>query len=564
MDKSSWYKHLTGKVELFFNYGNRSKKNTLKKIRKLWGMKPKDDYLDDDWDGISRYFKITTTGETQQFFIDTTTWNDLEMNEIFKLINNTLSSPGEECLFDILHKPSFHSAEIEEKKRLIKFFWDNQKTREKIQYFLHLIGKYREIDVVDYCFGKSNLLPSKLFALFRGLSFLPILLFVIFLLNSDMWVLLILSFVTNMVLYYWKKRTNSFHFAAFDKIAILIKCAGEISKLGNGELDPYLSILKKEHGQLLHLQRRRFETFDSGGLLESISAYLRIFFLRELIDYEIFVQLILGKQESLQKVYSTIGYLDAMISVASFQNYLQYWVSPELKNNSSKADLKMDFVDLVHPLLANPVGCTLDIIKSILVTGSNASGKSTFLKSVAINAILAQTIVTVCARKYSSSYFKVLTSMALKDNIQDGESYFVVEAKSMKRMIDQSEREIPCLCIVDEVLRGTNTIERIAASSELLRFLSKRNILCLAATHDYELSYLLEKEFKNYHFCEDVIEGEILFNYKIQDGYNKKFNAIKILAILKYPIEIIINSEKLALKFAKEGVTSGVPPLLLP
>ena len=122
-----------------------------------------------------------------------------------------------------------------------------------------------------------------------------------------------------------------------------------------------------------------------------------------------------------------------------------------------------------------------------------------FLKTIAINTILAQTVHTCIAKDYCGSFMKVLTSMALRDNLAGGESYYMVEIRSLKRILEECEKPEPVLCIVDEVLRGTNTIERIAASSQILHSLAKPKVLAMAATHDIELSYVLEKEYDNYH-----------------------------------------------------------------
>lgn len=159
----------------------------------------------------------------------------------------------------------------------------------------------------------------------------------------------------------------------------------------------------------------------------------------------------------------------------------------------------MLFRDIYHPLIKKPVLNNGDFPKGVLLTGSNASGKSTFIKTIAINAIMAQTIYTCLAKEYSSSYFIIYTSMALKDDIHSSESYYIVEIKSLKRILDAIYNYIPCLCFVDEILRGTNTVERIASSCEVLKKIASENTLCFAATHDVELTYMIEGAFKNYH-----------------------------------------------------------------
>lgn len=189
----------------------------------------------------------------------------------------------------------------------------------------------------------------------------------------------------------------------------------------------------------------------------------------------------------------------------------------------------------------------------MLITGSNASGKSTFIKSVAINQILGQTIFTTCDKSYKASFFNIYTSMALKDDGLRNESYYIVEIKSLKRIIDKSNDKIPTLCFVDEILRGTNTIERIASSSEVLNYFNNSNCICFAATHDIEHTYLLEYKFDNYHFEEEITDNDIVFDYVLRNGRAKSRNAIKLLELMGYDNKIIDNANERAEKFVKIG-----------
>lgn len=96
--------------------------------------------------------------------------------------------------------------------------------------------------------------------------------------------------------------------------------------------------------------------------------------------------------------------------------------------------------------------------------------------------------------------------MALRDDLSSQESYYIAEIRSLKRILDAVGEEYPVLCFVDEVLRGTNTVERIAASSQILESLASENVICFAATHDIELTYILEGVYENYHFSEEIDE----------------------------------------------------------
>lgn len=209
---------------------------------------------------------------------------------------------------------------------------------------------------------------------------------------------------------------------------------------------------------------------------------------------------------------------------------------------------------MYHPLIREPVANSITAKGGTLVTGSNASGKSTFLKNMAVNAILAQTLYTCTASSYQAPFLKVMTSMALRDDIGGGDSYFIVEIKSLKRILDESKKEEPLLCIIDEVLRGTNTIERIAASSRILSVLDKKWILPFAATHDIELSYILKDIYTNYHFEEEIEGNQVIFNYLLKEGMATTRNAIRLLDMLGYEKEVVKEASQAAADFERTGV----------
>lgn len=213
--------------------------------------------------------------------------------------------------------------------------------------------------------------------------------------------------------------------------------------------------------------------------------------------------------------------------------------------------------DMYHPLLSEPVANSIYEHHPVLLTGSNASGKSTFLKTVAINALLSQTCGMALAKEYRSCFFRIYSSMALKDNIQGSESYFIVEIKSLKRILDAvNQDKTPVLCFVDEVLRGTNTVERIAASSRILQSFANSGVMCFAATHDIELTHMLEHLYSNYHFKEDVKDNDVIFNYRLYEGRAVSRNAIKLLGVLGYDENVITKADETAKRFLDTGVWS--------
>ena len=148
-----------------------------------------------------------------------------------------------------------------------------------------------------------------------------------------------------------------------------------------------------------------------------------------------------------------------------------------------------------------------------------------------------------------------MSSMALTDNLDSGESYYIVEIKSLKRIVDTAKNSgAKVLCFIDEVLRGTNTVERISASTEILKNLSESGAMCFAATHDIELTDLLEKQYSNYHFTEEVKDGNVIFSYVLHEGKATSRNAIKLLEIIGYDKSIIEKAENRANNFIKSGI----------
>jgi DNA mismatch repair ATPase MutS len=145
--------------------------------------------------------------------------------------------------------------------------------------------------------------------------------------------------------------------------------------------------------------------------------------------------------------------------------------------------------------------------------------------------------------------------MALRDNLDEGESYYMVEIKALKRIVDESLKSSAnrVLCFVDEVLRGTNTVERIAASTQILEKLSDSGVLCFAATHDIELTHLLEDKYDNRHFEEEVKNGDIIFSYRLLDGRSQTRNAIKLLEIIGFSEDIIEKADNMAKNFLDKG-----------
>jgi DNA mismatch repair ATPase MutS len=547
---------ITGSLIVFIvvSFVNRAKHNKKlkEKIEEGWGKEPGEKYKNEELQSISSYYINLKGIKKESFFIDDITWNDLDMDNIFKRINNTQSTVGEEYLYALLREPLLDEKGLEERGRMIEYFQNNPAGRTEIQFHLAKLGKKRSIGISDYFYSSEK--RSSLKGIFyRLLSLTSILSPVLMIFSFEAGLtLLIASFMVNMFVYYKAKNEIAAQLEALSYLVGLVNCAKKISDYGINGFDEHMKRLKESLIKVGKMNKRGFSLFYISG--DPITEYLKIILLKELIDYESLCGSISKFRDELKRIYEIIGLFDALIAAASYRESVSHFVLPELKNISkdSKSEL-LNFNDAYHPLIKDPVLNSFDTEKSVLITGSNASGKSTFLKTVAINAVFAQTICTCLASKYTSCFFTVFSSMALKDNLLNNESYYIAEIKSLKRILDGMNNDAPCLCVIDEVLRGTNTVERISASSQVLYHLSSNNCLCFAATHDIELTHLLENHYVNCHFQEKISDNEVLFDYKIYEGRATSRNAIKLLKLLGYSDSIVKEAEERACSFVEEG-----------
>ena len=177
----------------------------------------------------------------------------------------------------------------------------------------------------------------------------------------------------------------------------------------------------------------------------------------------------------------------------------------------------------------------------IIITGSNMAGKSTFLRTLGVNLVLAYTGGAVDAQALNISWFRVFTSIKVTDSINDGISYFYAEVRRLKALLRALEEDhtMPVFFMIDEIFRGTNNRERLIGSRSYIRAVAQKNGVGLIATHDLELIHL-EEEFdniRNFHFREDIRGNRMVFDYLLREGPCPTTNALRIMAIEGLPVE---------------------------
>lgn len=530
-------------VFLILYYNDRRTKKKIIEIQTAWG-KPKLDSI--NFYSIRKY--ADTIKEHSFHRLTEQTIEDIDFYGLFSFVDRTTSKVGQQFLFKKLMEPKNFAKNQTE--NLIDLFSTDKKLREAVQ--LELLKLNNDDAYFITTLLKDNLLEKPrwykllVFDVFfvTGLIILsfkfPVLLIV-----------LILPVSLNISLHYWNKN-NTFQFLrSFPQLNKLIY----VSKILLTKGEPFYdkSIEDSITGLKSFQQKVRLINFDTGNGIQSelsfVSSYvtelIKAVFLVEIITLYKITEELENQKKSIDTLFKYIGNIDCSISIASLRAGTKKTCKPTLVPTLKELFAK----NLYHPLIEGCVKNDLLIKnKSILITGSNMSGKSTFLRTLTINSILAQTIYTCFADEFTSPVLKQFSSIRIDDNLFDGKSYYFEEVNVMASLLEQVESPFQNLFVLDEVFKGTNTIERIAAGKAILSYLNRKSNIVIVSTHDIELADMLDHEYDLYHFTETVENNGLHFDHRIKPGQLKTRNAIKILELSNYPKEIINEARQICSK----------------
>jgi DNA mismatch repair ATPase MutS len=235
----------------------------------------------------------------------------------------------------------------------------------------------------------------------------------------------------------------------------------------------------------------------------------------------------------IEKWLGVIGRFEALTSLACLHFNYPDWSFPKIQAGSFLLEAKELGHFLIHPeeRVDNDIFLK-DEGNIMIITGPNMAGKSTFLKTVGVNLVLAFCGGPVCAREFVVTPVKIYTSMKVSDSLDKNLSLFYAELQRLKMVLDGIKRKEKVFFLLDEMLKGTNALDRQMGALALLKQLVRLKANGLVATHDLELTKL-EKEYpdkvKNFHF-DGYVEGDkLLFDYKIKEGRCESFNALLLM-----------------------------------
>lgn len=532
-------------------------KNYLEKIYQSYGTVSERVYKEGEMEHIRMYYLKHLSEQV----IDDITWNDLNMDHIYRKINVSCSAAGDEYLYYRLRTPIYDEAQMQHVESQISFFMEHEEERHKAQRALLSLGRMGKYSIYEYLENLDTLgerrnmkyaLSNLLLAVSVGIMFLSLPVGI---------VALMAVLCHNFVGYFKEYKQIEPYITSFRYISRLLDSADQMSRTKIDGMEQEQECLRECHKQMRGFIRNAylivFTDKGNGNPLGVVLDYVRMIFYLDLIQFNNALRAVRGHLAEIDEMITVMGQIETAIVIGSYRSSLQGEYCIPMIRYRQHADRHMEIEQLYHPLLADPVKNSITVSGGVLLTGSNASGKSTFLRAVAVNAILAQTIHTCLAKRYEAPILRIYSSMALKDDLVGGQSYYMVEIRSIKRIMDQVKlaeaEQCHVLCFVDEVLRGTNTVERIAASTQIMKMLAADHALCFAATHDVELTKLLEQEYDNYHFEERIEENDIFFPYKLMKGPATTRNAIALLKMLEYDEQITAEAEAMAERFLTSG-----------
>ncbi|WP_305982332.1 MutS-related protein [Roseivirga thermotolerans] len=268
-----------------------------------------------------------------------------------------------------------------------------------------------------------------------------------------------------------------------------------------------------------------------------------LFNLTLLLDIYWYLKISRWKKENkanLESWFSIIGEFDALMSMAAFGYANPDYCFPVL----SKEACTIKATDLGHPLI-NPgkrVSNNFEFTGRggiCLITGSNMSGKSTFLRTVGLNSVLALAGAPVCAKAMEIGELKVFTSMRTQDDLEESVSSFYAELKRLKQLLGQIDDDRPTLFMIDEVLKGTNSDDRHRGATALIKQLNRQNAFGFVSTHDIVLGNMTNElqGVKNYSFNSTISGNQIHFDYRLTPGICKSFNATKLMQLMGIEVD---------------------------
>ncbi|MBS1600062.1 MAG: hypothetical protein JST75_17685 [Bacteroidetes bacterium] len=478
----------------------------------------------------------------QQFYTHEKYFADLDIfgeRSVFHLLNRTTTSHGRENLANALKRPLRTKQDIEQYQDAVKVLSRDFEKRQLLTAngLLHNEKEGTMHSISDWLNTDNKLQEKKWILIARWV--LPIInliaLFYFFVNDTGYYYLpiLITGGCSWLLLGVFSKYISSQHLLISKKEKVLdqYKAILQVFNTVDSGRSEYLKTLHKssiDAADSIHRLARLSQVFDQ-RLNLIISLFGNTIFL-----YDIHAMISLEKWKTKNKAQfpqwiNCVGSIEYINSMACFAFNNTDYVYPLVSGDKITIEAKQ----VAHPLIAKEKRVANDFVlgeneKIKLITGSNMSGKTTFLRTIGVNLLLAQCGSPVCATSFVFTPMMLLSSIRISDSLQENTSYFMAELKRLQEIITELQKNAPALVLIDEILRGTNSEDKTHGSEQFIKKLLQYNCICLFATHDLNLGALeqeLPGKISNYCFESIIREHELFFDYTLQKGIAKNKNA---------------------------------------
>ena len=497
---------------------------------------------DRDVAAIAQYHEALAEGD--QLGLDERTATDLDLDAVFALLDRTQSPVGQRVLYHRLRTSPTLEDRTAFESLLIRVGRDTSE-REQLQASL---SRLRDCDGEVWWLTQPGVVYTKP----RDHAFLllgvaaPATLFLAVVWPPALLATAFLILVNMAVRYRVAPRLRA-PLHHFRQVAPLLNAAQTARCLFTEDLHPIGESLPEDLVRLRRLRRLAgwvsHDPMASDDLTGLVAETANVLLLLDVVLLVLASREIQAQGAPLLRTFDLVGTVDAAIGVASYRAGTAIWTRPVFRTERLAATL----VDVRHPLLLGAVPNSIELPpgRGALVTGSNMSGKSTFVKSVGLNVVLAQTINTCLATRYEAPILVVRSVIRRSDDVAGGRSYYRDEVEAVLSRVNASRTGPAHLFLFDELFRGTSTVERIAAAEATLKELVDdngdvpSNHIVIAATHDRELVELMPQTYVPYHFGDHVDVDGLAFDYRLRRGPARSWNAIALLEICGAPPRLV-------------------------
>jgi hypothetical protein len=549
----------------------RQRTKLVATLREDWGRWRE---RDRDLQAIAGYHRALVANGEAAGALDDRTWDDLNFDGVFTFLDRTQSVIGQQLLYHRLRGAPM-SRSLESFEALVTRMSAEAATREDAQLAL---AKLRDAGGYDLWFiaQPGTVTAEPWYVIFPMMAASMVISIAAVPFFPPAMLMLLVGAVGSIGLRMAVAKRLQVAVGAYRQIGPLLVAAGALQSAGQSG-GPLVSVsFGQDVTRLSTLKRiaawvgRDAAAATAGNLASLVIEYLNLLFC---LDAN---ALFFGARElrrcgpELLRVLAELGDIDSAVSVASYRSNTTGWTRPSFQPVGQSISSRAVMTSLRHPLLPDAVAnsVTLGPPNGVIITGSNMSGKTTFLRTVGVTAVLAQTINTVLAEAYEAPVFVVQSCIGRADDPSTGKSYYLVEVESVLSLVHAAESDAPHLFLFDELFRGTNAVERIAAGEAVLLSLltpradgSPAPHLVLAATHDQELVDLLGDRYASFHFTDTIDDSGLSFDYRLLPGAATTRNAIALLRLRGAPASLVQHALDRAADLDRVRRHNGAPGL---